>query len=335
MKVTIKDVAKATNVSITTVSLVLNGNPCRVSEEKRELIIKTARKMHYQPNRNAVALATNRTKVIGVILNDINNAYFAEFAKGVQDVASIQDYQILLVNMQNKWGKAVEFSRILGCDNTDGLILTRDIDTPELESFIEDYYTNRKKPVANAGNGEKMFPSGNIVFDNEMGGYIATKHLIENGHRVIGCITGHDMTPSTRLAGYRKALEEAGIPYSEALVRSGDYHQEQAEIYAREFYEMGATAVFAFNDLMAYGVYRMAKHHSLQIGEDLSVIGFDDLEFSEYLSVPLTSIHQPAYEMGAASCRVVLEMIEKGTQSAADVFFEPTLIKRASVKKIS
>ena len=335
MKTTIKDVAKAADISITAVSQVLNGKPCRISEEKRELIVRMAKELHYQPNRNAVALATNQTKVIGVILNDISNTYFAEFAKGAQDIATQNGYQILLVNLRNRWGKSVEFARVLGFDNTDGLILTRDIDTPELEQYMNSYYYDRKKPVANAGNGEKMFPCGNIIFDNELGGYIATKHLIDNGHRVIGCLTGHDLTPSSRLNGYKKALEEAGIPYDEELVKSGDYHQEPAELLAKEFYDKGATAIFAFNDLMAYGVYRMAKHNSLKIGEDISVVGFDDLEFSEYLSVPLTSVKQPAYDMGAASCRTLLEMLDNSCQKADNVYFEPVLVQRASVKRLS
>lgn len=334
MATTIKVVAKAANTSITAVSQVLNGRECRISQEKRELILKIAKELNYQPNRNAVALATNCTQVIGVILNDISNSYFAEFAKGAEDIASEHGYQILLVNITNRWNKPKHFANLLGFDSTDGLILTRDLDTPELEKYINIYYNERKKPIANAGNGERQFPYGNVIFDNERGGYIATKHLLELGHRRIGCITGHNFTPYSRLNGYRRALEEYGVPYDEALVKVGDYHEELAAEYAGELYDKGVTAIFTFNDLMAYGVYRMAEKNHIRIGDDLSVVGFDDLEFSSFLSVPLTTIHQPAYEMGEASCKMLLEMLSKNTQEVENVYFQPELIVRKSTKRL-
>lgn len=334
MATTIKDVARAANVSITAVSQVLNGRDCRIAQQTRELILKTAKELNYQPNRNAVALATNCTQVIGVILNDISNTYFAEFAKGAEDYASEHGYQILLVNLRNRWNKPKRFANLLGFDSTDGLILTRDLDTPELENYIKTYYEDRKKPIANAGNGERQFPSGNVIFDNEQGGYIATKHLLELGHRRIGCITGHDHTPSSRLNGYRKALEEYGVKYDSELVKSGDYHEELAAKHAKDLYEAGVTAIFTFNDLMAYGVYRMAEKNDIRIGEDLSVIGFDDLEFSSFLSVPLTTIHQPAYEMGEASCKMLIQMLGNNTQKADDIHFQPELIIRKSTRAI-
>lgn len=327
---TIKDVANEVGLSITAVSQVLNGKDCRISQEKRILIQQKAKELNYQPNRNAVALVTNCTKIIGVILNDISNIYFAEFAKGAEDIASENGYQLLLVNMQNRWNKPKSFANLLGYDTTDGLIITRDLDTPELKKYIDTYYYERKKPVANAGNGEFIFPSGNIIFDNEQGGYIATKHLLELGHRRIGCITGSEYTPLSRLRGYKKALLEFGIEYDETLVKVGDYHEELATKHAKDLYEQGVTAIFAFNDLMAFGVYRMAEQNNLCIGKDLSVVGFDDLEFSAFLSTPLTTIQQPAYKMGEASCKMLIDMIKNDTQTAEDVHFQPKLIVRKS-----
>lgn len=133
---TIKDVANEVGLSITAVSQVLNGKDCRISQEKRILIQQKAKELNYQPNRNAVALVTNCTKIIGVILNDISNIYFAEFAKGAEDIASENGYQLLLVNMQNRWNKPKSFANLLGYDTTDGLIITRDLDTPELKNIL-------------------------------------------------------------------------------------------------------------------------------------------------------------------------------------------------------
>ena len=335
MGTTIKDVAAAVNMSITAVSQVLNERPCRISQEKRELILRTAREMNYHPNRNAVALATNCTQIIGAILNDISNTYFAEFAKGAEDAASENGYQLLLVNVTNRQNKPKDFEKLLGYDSTDGLILTRDLDIPELAHYIHVYYDERRKPVVNAGNGKKMFPSGNVIFENEEGAYIATKHLIERGHRRIGCIAGPDLTPDSRLRGYRRALREAGIPYEDALVKAGDYHVGIGKKYAGDLLDAGVTGIFCFNDLMAYGVYQMAETRKIQIGRDLAVVGFDDLEFSSMLSTPLTSVRQPAYEMGAASCRMLVRMIHSGMSEAKDIRFRPELIIRRSSGAVS
>ena len=332
MSTTIKDIANAVNISTAAVSLVLNNKPCRISEEKKELIRRTAQEMDYQPNRNAVALVTSRTMIIGTIVYDVSNAYFAEFAKGVEDTAADFEYQILLVNINNRKNKAKNYAKILGYNSTDALIVASNLDDPELEKYVNSYY-NSKKPVANAGNGKCQFPSGNIIFRNEKGGYLATKHLLELGHRKIGCITGPNNTPVVRLEGYKAALEEYGVPYDNALVKCGDYHGETASILARELYEQGVTAIFTFNDLMAYGVYRMAKEMKIRIPADLSVVGFDDLEYSSLMSVPLTTIHQPAYAMGVECCKMAIRMIQYNTLYADNIYFEPELIVRKSTKK--
>lgn len=330
MGTTIRDVAKAAGMSITAVSQVLNNRDCRISKEKRELIQKAAKELNYQPNKNAVALVTNCTKVLGAILHDVSNPYFAEFAKGAEDAASEAGYQLILVNLWNRWNKPKNFTDLLGFDSTDGLILTRDLDIPELKEYIETYYYDRKKPIANVGNGETRFECGNVIFNNERGGYVATKHLLELGHRRIGCITGENFKPASRLNGYKRALEEYGIPYDKSLVKAGDYHEELGEKYANELYDKGVTAIFTFNDLMAYGVYRMAEKQNLVIGKDISVVGFDDLEFSSFLAIPLTSVHQPAYEMGEAGCKMLIKMIRENTKLVDDIIFEPELIVRKS-----
>ncbi len=226
----------------------------RISQEKRELIQKTAKELNYHPNRNAVALATSSTGVIGAILHDVSNPYFAEFAKGAEDYASEQGYQLILVNMLNRSNKPKNFIDLLGFESTDGLIITRDAGTPELKDYIKYCYDEHKKPIANVGNGDVLFENGNVIFNNELGGYIATKHLLDLGHKRIG----------------------------------------------------------------------------LTIGKDLSVVGFDDLEFSSFLNVPLTTVHQPAYEMGEASCRMVIEMIRTNSRTISDVHFELELVIRDS-----
>ena len=143
MSTTIKDIANAVNISTAAVSLVLNNKPCRISEEKKELIRRTAQEMDYQPNRNAVALVTSRTMIIGTIVYDVSNAYFAEFAKGVEDTAADFEYQILLVNINNRKNKAKNYAKILGYNSTDALIVESNLDDPELEKYVNYYYNSK------------------------------------------------------------------------------------------------------------------------------------------------------------------------------------------------
>ncbi len=220
MNATIKDISRITNVSVAAVSLVLNNKPCRISEDKKALIRKTAQELDYQPNRNAVALITNRTMKIGTIVYDIGNAFFAEFAKGVESMAANHGYGMLLVNMHSRTRQPKDYAELLGYNSIDGLVVASNIDDPALERYVTSYH-NFNKPVAIASNGDNQIHGGNVIFRNNEGSYLATKHLLELGHRKIACITGPFLTSKDRLFGYMKALKEYGVEYRKKWSKSG------------------------------------------------------------------------------------------------------------------
>lgn len=331
MSVTLKDIANEVHISVTAVSQVLNNRDCRISEEKRKLIFDTAKKMNYHPNQNAVALATRKTWNIAVVIYDISNSFFATMAQGIDDVAVENGYQIMLVNMVNKNGLRNDYSKILAFDTTDALIMTCDQFEPGLQELLK-RYSITNKPIVGAGVTTDLLKSGNVIFDNNQGGYLATKYLLEHNHSRIACITGPHFTPISRLQGYRRALAEFGADYDAQLIREGDYHTEQTRKIVRDFLDRGIDSFFTFNDLMAYAVYEECQGRGLKVGQDISVVGYDDIAFSKLLDVPLTTIRQPAYEMGKAAAGMAIEMIDSHNLRSKDVYFKAELIERESVK---
>lgn len=341
MAATLKDIANEVGLSQTAVSQVLNNKPCRISLEKRKLIQETAKKLNYFPNSSAVALVTRKTNNIGVVVFDIANPFFANLAKGIDDAVSVNDYRLVLVNMSTSGQSRKNYSNYIGLNGTDGLILTADIDEPGITEFLLEY-AKSNRPVICVGTetidaiSEKI-NINNIStadFNNERGGYLATNHLIVNGHKKIACITGPNGTPGRRLDGYKRALKENGIDFDPKFVKYGDYHQKSGYEKAIELYEAGVRAFFVFNDLMAYGIYHMAADKGLIIGKDLSVVGFDNLEYSSLLSVPLTSVDQPAYDIGVGTGNLLIELLKTPNNKRRAINFEPQLIIRSSVCKL-
>lgn len=334
MAVRLKDIAKVTGASVATISLVLNDKPCRVSVEMREAIHKAAKELNYQPNRNAVALITKRSKKIGMIVYDIENTFFAELAKGVETRAAKMGYGLLLVNAQNYGENNQDFSSLLGYSDIDALIAAMNITHGNVENYIENF-KETKKPIVFVGDYEDKSDCGYVIFNNQKGGYLATKHLLDLGHTKIGCITGPEDSPKGRINGYIEAIKDAGIDYDPKLVKTGNYTFHSGYQMSQELIKLGVSAIFACNDLMAYGVFRMAEEQGIKIPEQLSVVGFDDLLYSALMAVPLTSVRQPAFAMGEAACLKAQEMIEEELLQSEDVFFEPELVIRKSCQSLS
>lgn len=332
MSATLKDISQLTGVSVAAISLVLNDKPCRIAEDTKLRIRDAAVKLNYQPNKNAVALVTNCTMKIGVVVYDIVNTFFAEVAKGIEVEAGERGYGILLVNMMGSESMRQDYLRLMGYDDIDGLIVVSSVDESPIHEYVNSFI-DLGKPVAVVSNGTDDILATNIRFKNNKGSHLATKHLLDLGHKKIGCITGPLNVSQDRLYGYIQALQEYDVMFDQNFVATGDYQFESGHILSKGLVEKGVSAILACNDLMAYGVYRMAEENGIQIPQDLSVVGFDDLMYSSLMSVPLTSVKQPAYEIGKSACEKVLEMIETKKQSLEDVLFEPELIIRKSTCK--
>lgn len=334
MKCTIKDIAKEAGVSITTVSLVLNNKPCRVAQQTRENIIKISKKLHYKPNSTAKALVTKKTQTLGLIIPDISNPFFSELAKGVEMEAQKNNYHVIFCNSNQNGNKDLTNLELLISKQIDGLIISTSLnnsDTKYINQFNRLIFENKLPVVA----VDRKIPSKNydtVSLDHREGGFLATMHLLELGHRKIGCITGPADSDSAneRYKGYVDALSLYDIPHDKSLVYHGDYQINSGIEGSKELISKGVSAIFACNDMMACGAIRQARLMGKAIGKDISIIGFDNISICEILDQPLTTIHQPVYEMGKNACELIITLINEPRSKKQLIKFLPSLVKRAT-----
>lgn len=334
MAAKLKDIAQRVSLSPTTVSLVLNNKDIRVPEETKELIRNIARELDYRPNRMAVSLVTKRSMNIGLIVPDIQNAFFAELAKHVGNYLKTKGYNLLLCNTDNDIKDDIRFIKMFRANAVDGVMgVFSDSDNPE---YAEELKKMLAEDIAVVMMDTKVpeLKTPCVGTDNFYGGYIAAKHLVERRHTRIAVIGGplDSVSGTQRLEGAKKALAEAGLTLDEGNIYIGDYQYESGCEAGREIMAKGeATAIFACNDMMAYGVYKAAKEAGLTVGEDISVVGFDDLLFSSLLDVPLTSVRQNVREIAEQASDILLAAIDGKETTGNAGLTAPELIVRDSV----
>ncbi|MDY3052056.1 MAG: LacI family DNA-binding transcriptional regulator [Ndongobacter sp.] len=333
MRVTIKDVAKKAGYSTATVSLILNRKCSHFSKRAIYRVNQAAKELGYRPNRLAISMVTKQTHVIGLIIPDNSNMFFAELSKAIEMSARKFGYSVVYGNSSNEPLRDMEYIQMFEDRQVDGVIFTKSFSANE-ENDLEtaELIQCSKLPFVLVDRELSGNHISSVLLNHRRGGYLATKHLLEQGHRRIGCITGpHTVTSSKqRLQGYRDALEEFGVAYCESYIFEGDFQMNSGRIGMNELLHQSVTAVFSFNDMMAYGVYQAIAEQGLRIPEDVSVVGFDDLWVSSTLHPALTTVHQPVEEIGAKTVEVLLTEME-GNIIERSCIFEPTLVIRNSV----
>ena len=305
---TIKDVAQAAGVSITTVSHAINGTR-RVSDELRERVLKAMKELDYRPNILARGLRLGQTETIGLIVPDNSNLFFAEMARTIEDVGYSSGYSVILCNSDDNVEKQQSYIQVLVAKQVDGIIF---ISTGEpdwdLKSLADDgvqvVIVDRDVPNVRADI---------VLLDNEKAGYEATRYLIGLGHRRIACITGpSQLTPSAqRVDGYRRALIEAGIALDPAYTMTGDFRILGGETAMTSLLnlEPRPSAVFVCNDMMAIGAIRSARSLGLNIPEHVSIVGFDDIPLARAMFPALTTMAQPITGMARIATELLIQRI--------------------------
>jgi len=325
-RITLKDIAADVGLSTSAVSLVLNGRPIKISEEKRAQILEAARRMDYQPNR-APLVRGGRTRRIGVIMSGVGNAFFAEALDGIEQRVSRAGYTVMMGQSYNHPEAEREILSRLMENQVDGLIAT--ITDESLFGALD-------VPVVLFNSERPTLGCSQVAYNECKGGFLATKHLISLGHRRIACLTGEpgkgSMRPdSPRVDGYFWAFAETGLPAPEDSLFTGDYLDAQSGYDQLDrILEGGFTALFCCNDLMAYGVYRRATEIKLRIPRDLSIVGFDDLSYSSLLTPALTTIQQSGARMGREAAERLLHELNDPNAPHQSIRFEPTLVARDS-----
>ncbi|MCZ0756642.1 catabolite control protein A [Anoxybacillus sp. J5B_2022] len=310
MNVTIYDVAREANVSMATVSRVVNGNP-NVKPSTRKKVLEAIERLGYRPNAVARGLASKKTTTVGVIIPDISSIFFAELARGIEDIATMYKYNIILSNSDQNKEKELHLLNTMLAKQVDGILFMGGNIT---EEHVNEFQKS-DVPIVLAATIEEnhLIPSVNI--DYEQAAFEAVIHFLEKGHTRVAYITGpaNDPINTKKLAGYRRALEAQGIAYDEALIVEGDYSYDSGiEAYEKiAELEEKPTAVFAGTDEMALGIIHGAQDHGVQVPEQLEVIGFDNTRLATMVRPRLTTVVQPMYDIGAVAMRLLTKYMNK------------------------
>jgi LacI family transcriptional regulator len=329
--VTIEGVAKLAGVSPSTISRVLNGT-ATVSEAKTAAINAAIAQLGYVPNPLARGLAGGRTLSVGVVTQALDSPFYGAALRGVEEQLDSQGYRPLIVS--GNWHAEEEARCIdmLLARRVDGIIV--------LTGRLSDRaLTDCAKRVPVVVTGRQLEAPGlyALNFNNFEGARLATQHLILLGHRHIAFIAGDPDHPDSieRLNGHRAALEAAGITYESVQVIQGEYHEVSGMLAVDRLLQSGRplTAIFAANDQMALGAALGLRRHALRVPDDVSLVGFDDLPSSQYASPPLSTVHQPAYELGQIAATCMLQLLS-GVEPTAELP-APRFVARESTRLLS
>jgi DNA-binding LacI/PurR family transcriptional regulator len=331
--VTSKDVADYAQVSVTTVSHVINRTR-RVDLKTEQRVWRAINELGYRPNLLARGLRRRETRTIGLIVPDNSNPYFAELARAVEDAGFARGYSVILCNSDMSESKEAAYIELLISKCVDGVILISA--AHRREKFNE--FIQAGIPLITVARELNDLPVDQVLMDNQQGGYLVGKHLTALGHRRIGCIAGpRDETPSAdRIVGLRRALHEAGVDLPSEQIIRGDFtyeggHQAMANLLRRE---PKLTAVFAANDRMAIGAMNYLWQTGVRVPEDISVIGFDDIPVAAMTCPPLTTIATPKAEFARISVSMLIERINRERTEPARVVLPTRLVIRNSCRAI-
>lgn len=329
------DVALKAGVSQATVSVVVNNNArIAIPDETRQRVFQAIDELGYRPNTLASSLRLGKTQTIGLILPDSANPFFAEVSRSIEAAAFKKNYNLILCNTEENIEKELLYVDVLCSRQVDGIIFVAVGD--KTDSLMQ--VLCKHIPVVMVDRDLSGIEVDAVLMDNHLGGYLATEHLIQLGHRRIGCIFGpSSVNPSARRGeGYLDALKDHDISSDEKLMIRGDFHPHSGMDAARRMLNLpeSPTAFFACNDLMAIGALRAIAEAGLHVPEDISLVGFDDIELASYTNPPLTTIAQPIQEAGQKAVDLLLSRIQEPDLPFRQVMLPTSLtIRRSSCRR--
>jgi len=307
---TIKDVAREAGVSINTVSRALNGKP-DVNPETKRLVLEAAQRLKYTPNKLARGLRSNKTGIIGVIVADIANPFFSAVVKGMGKAAKGLGYSIILQDTGENYENEEEAIQIMISEQIDGLLIT----PVQTENRSIHMLQESGIPFVLVARHFNDLDTDYVVADDVQGGYLATTHLIEKGHKKIAFINGPACNSSAieRFQGYKKALEEHNIELNEKLMRNGALTMEDGYTHGNTLlmdHDPQPTALFTFSDFVALGAMKAVREVGLRIPDDIAIVGYDDIDFAFCLEVPLTTVRVLKRQLGEEAISVLEKKID-------------------------
>ncbi|AIQ11657.1 LacI family DNA-binding transcriptional regulator [Paenibacillus durus] len=334
MNPTIKDVAKMANVSIATVSRVLN-NLGGYSDKTKQRVNEAIRELGYQPNAIARGLINKRTQTLGVLFPNVSSSFSSDILQGVEDFAHSRNYSVLVCNTDGEEKRTMKYLQLLREKQVDGIIFSSSMLKDEYYETIK----SMKIPVVLISSQSNYPAIPYVTINDRLAACDAVEYLINRGHRKIAMIAGTEndvLTGAPRMDGYLRALRKHRIPIDERYLVHGDFRFESGckalETLLRTAPDI--TAIFAASDEMAIGVLSAASRHGLKVPDDLSVIGFDGLQLSNMVVPPLTTVSQPLQEMGKIAAETLIRSIETG-ETAEGIIVSHSIVERQTVRTLT
>jgi LacI family transcriptional regulator len=333
---TVRDVAKRAGVSTATVSATLNGTAF-VSPVLRERVLAAVRELGYAPDAIARSLKQGRTHLIGLVVADITNPYFTELTQVIESAAQTEGYSVLLCDTAQDFAKEREYIQLMRTYRVEGLILAA---TGRPEEYNASDMFGMRMPVVLVDRALPSLPFDCVTLDNELAATLATRHILEFGHRRIGMIGGPDHLSAAheRKDGYRAALQHYGAAYDEQLVRDGRFREEDAYVVCQEMlsHRNRPTALFVANNHMLIGVMRAIAELGLRCPQDVSVVSIDDFRWANAFTPRLTTVSQPVSDIGQAALRLLLNRLAgKAPPSPVHEVTQPALVVRDSCTAVA
>lgn len=333
---TLREVARKADVSITTVSRVINDSD-KVNADTRERVQKAMRILNYQPSRVAQRLrgSKGRSKLLGLIIPDIQNQFYSNIVRGIEDVSYDKDYAVILCNSDENPNKERFYLEVLRSESVDGVIL------PPIHQHgkVIDSLIENGIPLVCVDRKLARESVDTVVINNHGGANTAVSHLISLGHQRIAIITSSPQFSSfkEREEGYKKALSDNGIPVDQQLIKVGDPRSsDDGKKLTKELLQMSPapTALFITNNLMSLGALEAINEANLNIPNDISLIMFDDMPWATAINPPLSVVRQPAYEMGRRAAELFFQRVSDPGREPVTIVMEPKFIERKSTQAI-
>jgi len=335
MAITIADIAKEAGVSISTVSRVMN-NTKPVSPELRDRVYKIIEKNNFKPNALAQGLITKKTNMVGVVVPDISNPVFGALTKGINSVCTRKGYTIMVCESGGEHEREMKLLDVLEDKQTDGVLFAGvDVNQDLVDAMLKKQY-----PVVlvtqESAAGENIIDT--VTHDNLQAVCDAVHFLIDNGHERIAYLGGpkHDFSSGKkRLKGYRQALSEAGIAVPDSYIEQGEFSFQSGYDRMKRLYEENSilpTAVVAGSDLIAIGGIQFLTSVGVSVPDDISVIGFDDLDFATYFRPELSTVRIPYFEEGEKAARELIKLMSGEKVESATQYVPHKIIRRGTIK---
>lgn len=329
-KVTMSDIAKKAGVSKATVSMVINGRDSSISKETRTRILKIVKELNYIPNSVARSLNTNKSGTIGIILPDITNPFFSSISRAIEDEASLLGYNVIFCNTDSEIEKEEKYTKLLISKLVDGVIFTSGGEGSNSIKMLKD----NNIPFVLVDRYIKIYEDSYGVYCSNKDGIIkGIEYLYSKGKRRIAFVKGVDdlEISNQRLEGYTEITKKYNI-YDKNLIFEGDFTIESGITATKMMVKQKSDidAIFYSNDLMALGGMKVLLRNGYKVPEDISVMGFDNIDISSIIEPELTTIGQPIYDMGKKSCKLLIDVINGVEIKDKEIFFETELIVRGT-----